>query len=142
MSVIKEIEGWFKAAVPNPTEDTLRVQLGVHFEEVSEMLEAVGEQDTAAFEGMTDLAEMFKGTKFALASQNNDALLDSLVDQIVTAIGVAHMKGFDIEGALHEVSRSNNSKFVDGKPIFNENGKIMKGPHYVAPNLTQFLSRG
>ena len=65
-------------------------------------------------------------------------LLDALCDQIVTAVGVAHMFGMNIEGAMDEVNRSNFSKFVDGKPVFNEHGKIIKGPNYTPPDLTGF----
>lgn len=65
-------------------------------------------------------------------------LLDSLCDQIVTAIGVAHMMGFDIESALNEVNRSNWSKFIDGKAVFDENGKIAKPDTYSKPDLTSF----
>jgi predicted HAD superfamily Cof-like phosphohydrolase len=67
------------------------------------------------------------------------ALLDSLCDQIVTAVGVAHMFGMDISGALSEVNRSNWSKFVEGKPVFNEHGKIAKGPNYTPPDLARFV---
>jgi predicted HAD superfamily Cof-like phosphohydrolase len=70
---------------------------------------------------------------------NEIELLDSLADQIVTAIGVAHMMGFDILGALQEVNRSNFSKFEDGKAVFDENGKIRKGKDYTPPNLESFV---
>lgn len=70
---------------------------------------------------------------------NKVELLDSLADQIVTAVGVAHMMGFDILGALEEVNRSNFSKFEDGKPVFDANGKITKGKDYVKPNLEHFV---
>ena len=66
-------------------------------------------------------------------------LLDALCDQIVTAVGVAHMLGMDIEGALNEVNNSNWSKFEDGEPVFNEQGKIAKGRDYFAPDLTRFI---
>ena len=66
-------------------------------------------------------------------------LLDALVDQIVTAVGVGHMMGMDVLGALEEINRSNFSKFEDGKPVFDENGKITKGKDYVKPNLEKFV---
>jgi predicted HAD superfamily Cof-like phosphohydrolase len=71
--------------------------------------------------------------------QSKIELLDSLADQIVTAIGVAHMFGFDISGALAEVNRSNFSKFEDGKPVFDANGKITKGKNYTPPELTPYI---
>lgn len=66
-------------------------------------------------------------------------LLDALCDQIVTAIGVGYMAGFDMAGALREVIRSNASKFENGKPLFDENGKIRKGKDYTPPELAQFV---
>ena len=66
-------------------------------------------------------------------------LLDSLADQIVTAIGVGHMFGMDVLGALAEVDRSNWSKFVDGKPQFDANGKIAKPATYSPPDLARFI---
>ncbi len=138
-NIIKKIEHWFEAAVPNPTENTLRVQMGVHFEEVAEMFPAIGEEDTPAYQALIYLAEIFKTSSFELAPQDDLELLDSLCDQIVTAIGIGRMKGFDMHGALCEVARSNASKFVNGKPIFNEHGKIQKGPSYSKPNLKPFI---
>ena len=51
----------------------------------------------------------------------------------------SHMFGLDIEGALAEVIRSNYSKFVDGKPVFDANGKIAKPATYSPPDLTAFV---
>ena len=67
--------------------------------------------------------------------------LDALADGIVTATGMAHMAGMDIVGALGEVNRSNWSKFEDGKPVFNENGKIAKGKDYSKPELKPYLHK-
>ena len=66
-------------------------------------------------------------------------LLNALCDQIVTAVGTAHMLGMDIHGALAEVAASNDSKFgEDGHPIFNQEQKIVKGPNYRAPDLSRY----
>jgi hypothetical protein len=144
---IKEISQWFGAAVPTPSKDNQRVQLAIHFEEVSEML------DELSSDTNSDIIECNNKTKqlsnelkrnpaFELAINDRKALLDALCDQIVTAVGVAHMFGFDIGGALDNVNSSNWSKFTDTTPpmpIFNEQGKIIKGPNYRAPDLTPFL---
>lgn len=75
-----------------------------------------------------------------LSKVDRIALLDALCDQIVTAVGISHMLGMNIEGALFEVAGSNNSKFSnDGSPIFDEHKKIIKGPGYYKPNLTPFI---
>jgi len=146
---MKNTKQWFEAAVPNPTAKNLEVQLGVHLEEVVEMMAAFiiekasgasfGEwEDT--FQELNIVATMLKEGKLNIVNLDADAVLDGITDQQVTAIGIGHMLGMDTTGALAEVDRSNFSKFgKDGQPIFDENGKIKKGPHYVKPNLEPFL---
>lgn len=140
MNLIKEIYDWQKAARPNPTDEQRSVALGVHYEEVAEMLEATDDPDAA---GISDLAECYKTQdEFhvgCIQYIDRRALLDALCDQIVTAVGVAQCFGMDMEGALAEVNRSNYSKWEDGKPVFNEHGKIAKGKGYTPPNLEPFL---
>lgn len=134
LEVTKE---WFEKAVPHPNKKHVCVQLGVHFEEISEMLQSLSLVKTA--EVMSGLGDFYKTQALDLEGLTIDRkeLLDSLCDQIVTAIGVAHMFGLDITSAVAEVNRSNYSKFdSDGKPIFNANGKITKGPNYSKPDLT------
>lgn len=135
------IDRWFELAVPNPTEKNRNVQFGVHVEEFAEAFEALGE--TRIAERLQAIASQYKTGSADLHAKEVDKelLLDSLCDQIVTAIGVGYMMGFNIVGALAEVNRSNYSKFVDGKPLFDENGKIKKGPNYTKPNLKPFLTR-
>lgn len=149
MEIIEEILNWHQSAIPTPTKKNQRVMLGVHFEECGEMLETLSEGSTndkyrIKTEGTTTqvstLAETLKkNTDFDVVIKDRKELLDALCDQIVTAIGCGYMYGFDIIGAIQEVSDSNNSKFVDGKPNFDENGKISKGPNYFKPNLEPFL---
>lgn len=127
---------WFKKAVPEPTDKNRAVQYGVHLEEVAEMLEAVNAVDEA--NTIHNLSNDYKHWQ-PFITDNNEELLDSLCDQIVTAVGVAYMMGYDIRGALAEVNRSNWSKFENGEPIFDENGKIKKGPNYSPPDLKAFL---
>ncbi len=135
---ITGIVNWFKQAVPEPTDKSRAVQIGVHYEEVSEMLTATGNLDHAV--GMSHLATLYKREcQVAAHSLNRNELLDALCDQIVTAIGTAHMFDLDIIGALTEVNRSNWSKFVDGKPEFDANGKIAKAATYSPPDLTPFV---
>lgn len=141
---ITDITNWFKAAKPEPTAKDALVQQGCHFEEVVEHLTSIGIES----EDLCDLSNDLKSntglqTDDAIANYmdtiDNLELLDALCDQIVTATGVAYMMGFDIEGALKEVMRSNNSKMVDGKFIFDDNGKIQKPDSYSKPDLTSFL---
>lgn len=136
---ISTIKLWFERAVPTPTDKNRAVQIGVHYEECSEMLDATGDSFDA--EELHSLAGRYKSGREIVLVRDKQELLDSLCDQIVTAIGVAHMFGFDITGALNEVNRSNWSKFLaDGTPLFDENGKIAKNPlTYSKPDLSAFV---
>ena len=65
---------------------------------------------------------------------------DALTDLLYVVYGAGHAFGIDLDKCFCEVQRSNMSKLdTDGKPIYNENGKVMKGPNYSKPNLKQFL---
>ena len=136
---ITAIKNWFTLAVPTPTDKNRAVQIGCHFEEVVEMRCAIFPH--VGTDPIHDLAEYFKRKCPGVPTTTVDRteLLDALCDQIVTAVGVAHMFGLDIEGALAEVTRSNYSKFVDGAPVFDANGKIAKPATYSKPDLTPFL---
>lgn len=138
MNTVEHIKQWFEAAVPGPTDKNRAVQVGCHFEEAAEMAAALNDHDLAA--RLKVLADRYKsGESIGLSGISREDLLDALCDQIVTAIGVAHMFGFDIIGALAEVDRSNWSKFVDGKPEFYANGKIAKPASYSQPNLEPYI---
>lgn len=137
---IPHIKQWFVEAVPTPTDKNRAVQLGCHLEEVAEMLCALFPGDSQLAKLMDEKAIYFKTEYPGIFHEaDRQELLDALCDQIVTAVGLAHMFGLDIEGALAEVDRSNWSKFVDGKPVFDENGKIAKPTSYSPPDLTPFL---
>jgi predicted HAD superfamily Cof-like phosphohydrolase len=137
---------WFQLARPNPDDENVHTQMGVHFEEVAEMLEQLkGKNDdieeviSTAYEAMKALSLALKGSKDLVEVKDRNEMLDALCDQIVTGVGVAHMLDFGIIGAMEEVNHSNYSKFVDGSPLFDENGKVKKGPHYVKANLSAFI---
>ena len=149
MSVeIKAIKKWFEKAKPNPTIEDVSVQIGCHYEEVAEMAAVTG--DGLLMDKATQAGNEYKSKSEAYVSDlmflegdfdthSRRELLDALCDQIVTAIGVAHMLEMDIEGALNEVNNSNWSKFEDGEPVFKENGKIAKGKYYFEPELINFV---
>lgn len=138
---ISIIKLWFERAVPEPTDKNRAVQIGVHFEEVAEMAESLSQEGLAG--DLNQVSGYFKEWLTLTRDHkliDRKELLDSLCDQIVTAVGVAHMFGLDIAGALSEVNRSNWSKFdSNGQPIFDANGKIAKGPNYSKPDLDRFL---
>ena len=77
-----------------------------------------------------------------LAMKNNDLLevADALTDILYVTYGAGHAFGINLDKCFNEVQNSNMSKLDDsGKPIYNESGKVMKGPNYFKPNLNQFL---
>ena len=144
MSELEKTKQWFEQAIPEPTIEQTCIQVGCHYEEVSEMMEAMHDEGTAFV--TQELAKDYKTCDISqlhhiqtMGEVDRIALLDALADQIVTATGVAHMFGMDILGALEEVNRSNYSKFEDDKPVFDKNGKITKGKYYSKPNLKPFI---
>lgn len=144
--IITQTTRWFELAHGDQGHQKRTVQMGVHFEEVAEMLAAVkSDNPTAAVLihtaelAMTDLATHLKqNSKTLHLKVDANLLLDSLCDQAVTAAGVAYDFGFKYPQALREVNRSNFSKFVNGAPVFDENGKVKKGPDYSPPNLISY----
>jgi len=137
---------WFKKAVPEPSKQNIQVQLGVHFEEVVEMLYEIHTNDETtlvhllkARQAMSDLAMLLKKNNATISVPNRVAMLDAICDQLVTATGSAYMMGMDPIAGLDEVNRSNWSKFVDGEPVFNSDMKITKGPEYTKPILDPFV---
>lgn len=144
---ITDIANWFKAAKPEPTTKDICTQIGCHFEEVAEMHLSLGDSKMCHFvdQNANDYKQGYTNSIVGMMVREHGGLskielLDALCDQIVTATGVAYMMGFDIEGALKEVIRSNNSKMVDGKFEFDDNGKIQKPDSYSEPDLTPFIS--
>ena len=76
----------------------------------------------------------------AIKSKNLKEIADSLTDILYVTYGAGHAFGIDLDKCFEEVQRSNMSKLgEDGKPIYNENGKVMKGPKYFEPNLKKFV---
>ena len=76
------------------------------------------------------------------AIEDNDILevADALTDILYVAYGAGHAFGINLDKCFNEVQESNMSKLdSNGKPIYNETGKVMKGPNYFKPNLSKFL---
>ena len=81
--------------------------------------------------------------EFKQAILNNDLkeAADALTDILYVTYGAGHAFGVDLDKCFDEVQRSNMSKLgEDGKPIYNENGKVMKGPKYFKPDLGKFIN--
>lgn len=140
MTIIKQIENWFKAAVPNPTPKYNQVELGFLFKHLDRAMKAhtLFVSKDCRWSVMSYLGKKTPSEiSTELMENGNDIrctdkhlLAKSLAKIIFASYGLAYMNSIDIEGALNEVNRSNWSKFVDGKPVFDENGKIKKGDGY------------
>jgi len=80
--------------------------------------------------------------ELSVAIKNKDIVevADALTDILYVTYGAGHSFGIDLDKCFAEVQRSNMSKLDrNGNPIYNENGKVMKGPNYFKPNLKQFF---
>ena len=103
-----------KASFPNDKITSLRYELIK--EELDELREAIDRKDIKE-------------------------VADALTDILYVTYGAGHAFGIDLDKCFEEVQNSNMSKLGnDGKPIYNENGKVMKGPNYFKPNLGKYLA--
>ena len=76
----------------------------------------------------------------AIKEKNLKEVADSLTDILYVTYGAGHAFGIDLDKCFDEVQRSNMSKLgEDGKPIYNEHGKVMKGSKYFQPDLNKFI---
>ena len=81
--------------------------------------------------------------EFTEAIKNRDLLevADALTDILYVTYGAGHAFGIDLDKCFEEVQNSNMSKLDEnGKPIYNESGKVMKGPSYFKPDLSKFVN--
>ena len=76
----------------------------------------------------------------AIKTKDLKEIADALTDILYVTYGAGHAYGIDLDKCFSEVQRSNMSKLgEDGKPIYNENGKVMKGPKYFEPNFKKLV---
>ena len=135
---------WFAVVLENdaPGTDRFPVQLGCHLEEVVEMLQEVYVADydvnlaleEACLE-LTKAAEALKTGRQEVSVDNSGAFTDSVLDQRVTGTGLLKMMGVDVAETVARVDVANFTKFVDGKPLYKEGGKIAKGPNFWNPEF-------
>ena len=77
----------------------------------------------------------------AIEKKDIKEVADALTDILYVTYGAGHAFGIDLDKCFAEVQNSNMSKLgEDGKPIYNESGKVMKGPNYFKPNLNKFVA--
>tara|TARA_A100001011_G_scaffold385618_1_gene459939 strand:- start:671 stop:1042 length:372 start_codon:yes stop_codon:yes gene_type:complete len=77
----------------------------------------------------------------AIEKKDIKEVADALTDILYVTYGAGHAFGINLDKCFEEVQNSNMSKLgTDGKPIYNEDGKVMKGPDYFKPNLSKFVA--
>ena len=120
-----------------------------NFERVKKFMETFGQEikEKASFPNnkITSLRydlikEELDELKEAINNKDIKEVADALTDILYVTYGAGHAFGINLDKCFEEVQNSNMSKLgEDGKPIYNESGKVMKGPNYFKPNLNQFL---
>ena len=120
-----------------------------NFEKVKKFMEIFGQEikEKAAFPNnkVTSLRydlikEELEEFKEAIDSRDIKEVADALTDILYVTYGAGHAFGIDLDKCFEEVQNSNMSKLdTYGKPIFNEKGKVMKGPNYFKPDLSKFI---
>jgi len=120
-----------------------------NFEKVREFMKTFGQEikEKAGFpnEKITSLRyelikEELEELKEAINNKDIKEVADALTDILYVAYGAGHAFGIDLDKCFEEVQNSNMSKIGnDGKPIYNDKGKVMKGPNYFKPNLKKFV---
>ena len=76
----------------------------------------------------------------AIKDKDIKEVADALTDILYVTYGAGHAFGIDLDKCFEEVQSSNMSKLdTNGRPIYNENGKVMKGPNYFKPDLSKFI---
>ena len=121
-----------------------------NFEKVREFMKTFGQEikEKAGFpnEKITSLRyelikEELEELKEAINSKDIKEVADALTDILYVAYGAGHAFGIDLDKCFEEVQNSNMSKIGnDGKPIYNDKGKVMKGPKYFKPDLSKFVA--
>ena len=120
-----------------------------NFEDVKKFMKAFGQMvktkpqfpDERTMELRYDLIkEELNELEQAMKAKDLKEVADALTDILYVAYGAGYAYGIDLDKCFKEVQRSNMSKLgKDGKPIYNDKGKVMKGPNYSEPNLKQFV---
>ena len=87
------------------------------------------------------ILEELNELKEAINEKNLKEVADALTDILYVTYGAGHAFGINLDKCFEEVQKSNMSKLDNnGKPIYNDQGKVMKGPNYFKPNLNKFIN--
>ena len=122
-----------------------------NFESVKKFMETFGQEikEKASFpnEKITSLRydlikEELDELKEAIKNKDIKEVADALTDILYVTYGAGHAFGINLDKCFEEVQSSNMSKLgIDGKPIYNAKGKVMKGPNYFKPNIRAILKK-
>ena len=120
-----------------------------NFEDVKTFMETFGQMvrtkpqfpDEKTMQLRCDLIkEELNELEQAMKTKNLKEIADALTDILYVTYGAGYAYGIDLDKCFEEVQKANMSKLgEDGKPIFNEQGKVMKGPNYIKPDLSKFV---
>lgn len=145
---LNKTQQFFQQAIPRLTTKAAVIQLSVVLEEVTELLETFSINtelgDNYLNDSITNLSRLIRSMRKDPSSVSLDRVsrvsrLDAYCDIAVTVQGAAYCEGMDFIGAKDEVDNSNLSKFdEEGIAIFDEYGKIIKGPNFFKPELEKF----
>ena len=121
-----------------------------NFESVKKFMETFGQEIKEKAEFQSDkitslrhdlIKEELNELKEAIDNKDITEVADALTDILYVTYGAGHAFGIDLDKCFDEVQNSNMSKLgSDGKPIYNDKGKVMKGPNYFKPNLHKFVA--
>ena len=121
-----------------------------NFESVKKFMETFGQEirEKASFpdDKITSLRyelikEELDELREAIDSKDMKEVADALTDILYVTYGAGHAFGINLDKCFEEVQNSNMSKLgLDGKPIYNDKGKVMKGPNYFKPDLNKFIA--
>ena len=120
-----------------------------NFEKVGKFMETFGQEvkskSSLSSEKINSLRvslieEELEELKHAISEKNLLEVADALTDLLYVTYGAGHAFGINLDKCFDEVQKSNMSKLgLDGKPIYSDKGKVLKGPKYFKPNLSHFL---
>ena len=121
-----------------------------NFEKVKKFMETFGQESKEKTEFPNEkitslrhdlIKEELDELKEAMDNKDIKEVADALTDILYVTYGAGHAFGINLDNCFEEVQNSNMSKLgSDGKPIYNDKGKVMKGPNYFKPNLNKFVS--
>ena len=121
-----------------------------NFESVKKFMETFGQEIKEKAEFPDDritalrldlIKEELNELKEAIENKDIKEVADALTDILYVTYGAGHAFGINLDKCFEEVQKSNMSKLGEnGKPIYNEKGKVMKGPNYFKPNLSKFVA--